>query len=199
MDEPGCGKTPNRRVCGGPATGLVAAIVAVLPRLRCGEDFRKEPSCEGFSAPCDGFRSPLRNDPAAAGAPLGPEVDDVVGGFDDVQIVLDDDDGVALLDELVEDVKQLVRVCKMQSGRWLVENVERSPRPAARQFLRKLHPLRLSPAQRRRGLAEPEVAEPDVLQSAQLVCDGREILEQGQCLVDGEVEDVSDRLAAVLD
>ena len=40
---------------------------------------------------------------AALFAGFGAEVDDVVGIFDDVEVVLDDDDGVALVDKRVQD------------------------------------------------------------------------------------------------
>ena len=147
----------------------------------------------------DVFRSPLRHDSPAARAALGAEVDDVVGRLDDVEVVLDDDDRVALVDELVQHVEQLVRVLEVQAGRRLVEDVERAAGAAPRQFLRQLHALRLAAAQRRRRLAELDVAEADVLQRPQLVGDRREVLEQRQRLVDGQVEHVGDRLAAVLD
>ena len=73
------------------------------------------------------------------------------------------------------------------------------PVPRLRQLLRQLHALRLAARQRRRRLAELDVAEADVLQRAQLVGDGREVLEQRQRLIDRQLEDVGDRLAAVLD
>ena len=41
------------------------------------------------------FRRALRHHGAAAGAAFGAHVDDPVGGLDDVQVVLDDGDGVA--------------------------------------------------------------------------------------------------------
>src|SRR5262245_55181338 len=87
----------------------------------------------------------------------------------------------------------------MQAGRGLVQNIERSPCTAPRQLFRELHALRLSPAERRRRLAETEVSEADILERAQLVGDRREVLEQRQRLIDGEIEHVGDRLAAVLD
>ena len=62
-----------------------------------------------------------------------------------------------------------------------------------------LHALRFAAAQRRRRLAELDVAEADVLQRPKLVRDRRKVLEQRQRLIDGEVEHVGDRLAAVLD
>ena len=62
-----------------------------------------------------------------------------------------------------------------------------------------LHPLRLAARQRRRRLAERDVAEADALERAQLVRDRRQVLEQRQRLVDRQLEHVGDRLAAVLD
>ena len=42
-------------------------------------------------------------DLAAGGAGFGAEVDDPVGALDDVEVVLDDDEGVALIDEALEE------------------------------------------------------------------------------------------------
>ena len=50
----------------------------------------------------DLFGSPGGYDLAAAAAALWAHVDDPVGGFDDVEIVLDDDEGAAAFDELTE-------------------------------------------------------------------------------------------------
>src|SRR3979490_2927220 len=53
-------------------------------------------------------RSPRagRPDLAAAGAAVGSEIDDPVGGLDHFEIVLDHDDGIALLDQLVQHFEQ---------------------------------------------------------------------------------------------
>src|SRR4029453_8661551 len=84
-------------------------------------------------------------------------------------------------------------------GRRLVENVERPPRAALRQFARQLHALRLAAAQRRRRLTKRDVAESDALQRAELGRDRRKVLENRQRLIDREIEDVGDRFAAILD
>jgi hypothetical protein len=47
----------------------------------------------------DALGCPLGDDLAAARSSLRSEVDDPIGGLDDVQVVLDHDDGVARLDE----------------------------------------------------------------------------------------------------
>src|SRR5579859_3191139 len=106
------GRLADNRRCGGAATCGIAKSVAILPRSKSGrgEDFGKESPRERFSASRDRFRSPPRNDASAGGAAFRTEIDDVIRRFDDVQVVLDDDDGVALVDELVEHVEQLVRV-----------------------------------------------------------------------------------------
>ena len=50
---------------------------------------------------------------AAAVAPLRPKVDDVIGALDHFQVVLDDDDGVALIDQFIERPKQPLDVVEM--------------------------------------------------------------------------------------
>ena len=66
----------------------------------------------------------MRDYRTAAVAAVGSEVDDVVGNFDDVEIMLDDDDGVALLDETVENGDELGNVVGVKSGRRLVEDID---------------------------------------------------------------------------
>src|SRR5262245_52697897 len=72
---------------------------------------------------------PFGHYPPARGPALRTEVNHMVGALDHVQVVLDDDDGVALVDELREHVEQLPRVLEMQAGRGLIKNVERPPGP----------------------------------------------------------------------
>ena len=55
----------------------------------------------------------LGNDAAAAVAALGAHVDDVIGAFDHVEVMFDDDDGVATLGQLLEDVHQLMDIEKV--------------------------------------------------------------------------------------
>ena len=43
-------------------------------------------------------------------ASFGSHVDEVIGGLDHLHVVLDDDDGIALVDEGVEDPEKLVDV-----------------------------------------------------------------------------------------
>ena len=50
--------------------------------------------------------------------------------------MLDDDDRVAAIDKAVHEVEQLRDVVEVQSGRWLVEDIERPPGRALRELLR---------------------------------------------------------------
>jgi hypothetical protein len=99
------------------------------------------------------FRRAHAHHGAAAGAALGPHVDEPVGGLDDVQVVLDDDDGVARVAQLVQHLEQQVDVGEVQAGGGFVEDVERAAGVALAQLQRQLHALRL--AARQRGGAWP--------------------------------------------
>ena len=103
-----------------------------------------------------------RDDLAAGGAALGAEIDDPVGGLDDVEVVLDDEHGVAVVDEAVEHLEQLLDVVEVEAGGRLVEQVERAAGLHARELARELDALGFAARQRRRRLAERQVAEADV-------------------------------------
>lgn len=75
---------------------------------------------------------------------FGAQIDDPVCGFDDVEIMFDDDDAVALLDEAVENFEEFADIFEMQAGGGLVQNVERLSSGAAGKFLGELHALRFA-------------------------------------------------------
>ena len=68
-----------------------------------------------------------------------------------------------------------------------------------RQVRRDLDPLRLAARQRRRRLAEPQVAEADLVEHLQPPQHLRRAAEEGQRLAHGQVEHLVDVAAAVLD
>ena len=67
--------------------------------------------------------------------------------------MLDDDDGIAAVDEALQDVEELVDVGGVQSRRRLIEDIERAPGRAARELGRELDALRLAAGERCRALA----------------------------------------------
>ena len=71
----------------------------------------------------------------SSGSSFGPEVDHVVGRFDDVQIVLDDHNGIPLVHELVQHVEELPGVLEVKAGCRLIENVQSPSGATLRQLL----------------------------------------------------------------
>src|SRR5207245_7667837 len=100
-----------------------------------GQDPLQEPAGVRAGMLRDLFGRALGDDVAALVAALGTEVDDPVRGLDDVKVVLDDDDGVPLVDELVENLEQAAGVLEVQAGGRLVEDVDGAPGGAAAQLL----------------------------------------------------------------
>src|SRR5271163_5328042 len=94
----------------------------------------------------------LRHDIAATVATLRSEVDDVVGGLNHFEVVLDDDNRIASVGQATEHREQLLYVVEVQPGGRLIEDVKRAAGRAARQFLRQLDALRFAARQRRRRL-----------------------------------------------
>src|SRR5690606_16084300 len=103
---------------------------------------------------------------------LRAHVDDPVRGLDDVQVVLDDDDRVALVHQPVEDPEQLADVVEVQPGGRLVQHVDGPAGGASLQLGGELDPLRLTAGEGGGGLAEPHVAQADVDQGPQVPVDG---------------------------
>src|SRR6185369_2186830 len=119
--------------------------------LGASEDAAEVAARVALGALRDLLRRALRDDAAALVARLGTEIDHAVGGLDDVDVVLDDDDAVSGLDETPQHVEQLPDVVEMQAGRGLVEDVERAPRLAATQLAGQLHALSLAARECRRA------------------------------------------------
>ena len=74
----------------------------------------------------DVFGSAGRDDGAAALAAIGSEVDHPVGGLDHVEIVLDDHQAAAVLDQALEGREQLRDVVEVEAGGGLVEDEQRA-------------------------------------------------------------------------
>ena len=134
------------------------------------------------------------HDLAAAVAALGAEVDEPVRGLDHLEIVLDHDNGIALLDQFVQHLEQFRDVVEMQSGRRLVQDVQGSAGGALRQLLGELDALRLAARERGGLLADMDVVEADAVQKLEYAAHPRHRLEEAQRLLDRHVEHVGDRL-----
>src|SRR6266568_4935778 len=118
--------------------------------LTGGQKLSEIPPREGSPYPCDRLGRAFGDDLAARLSALGAKVDDVVGGLDHVEVVLDHDDGVARIHEAVQDLEETLDVGEMKAGRRLVEYVERPPGGAPAQLRGQLDALRLAAGERRR-------------------------------------------------
>src|SRR5882762_4632751 len=92
----------------------------------------------------DLFRRAGGNHLAAHVAALGSHVDQPVGRLNDVEIVLDNQQRRSRLEQFAKGGQQLGDVVEMQSGRWLVEDVENALVLSSREVGSELEPLRFS-------------------------------------------------------
>ena len=74
---------------------------------------------------------PGHDDLPAGVAAFRAQIDDVIGGLDDVHVVLDEDHRVPGIDELIQRHEQALDVGQVQAGRRLVEDVDGVLRRAA--------------------------------------------------------------------
>src|SRR5277367_1613022 len=88
----------------------------------------------GFFCARNLFGGALRDDAAAFFAAFRAKINDPVRLFDDVEIMFDDQDGVAESDEAVQHVEKFFDVVEMQAGGGLVENIERATSLALGKF-----------------------------------------------------------------
>ena len=143
---------------------LRLAALAQAPRCaRC--PTRKRPvSDAGFALSSSGRA--LGDDAAAQAPGARAEVDDVVGRFDGLGVVLDDDDAVAEIAQPAQRRDQAQVVALVQADRRLVEHVHDAGQLGA-ELRRQPDALRLAARQRRGGAIERQVFEPDVEQEAE--------------------------------
>ncbi len=141
--------------------------------------------------PDDLLRRTLGDDAAALIARARSQVDHVVRVRGHLHVVLDDDDRVASLDEVVEDLHQRRDVVRVEASRGFVEHDER-PRHGADQGLGELEPLRLATRERVEGLPKPQVAEPDVQHRSKRLRDRLVVGEVLGGLLGRELEHVRD-------
>ena len=86
--------------------------------------FRNLPVCDALHlATSSGV--PATTTVAAGVAALGTEIDDVIGSLNHIEMVLDEQHRMPGIDQTIERFEQPLHVCQVQSGRRLIEDVER--------------------------------------------------------------------------
>ena len=128
---------------------------------------------------------------------LRTDVDDVVGKLDDIEVVLDDDDGIAAIDEFLQHIHQDADVLEMQTRGGLVEDIERLSRIALGEFGGEFYTLALTAREGGGGLSEFDIAKSHILNGLDLTEDVGHVLEELYGLVDGHVEYIGYRFAFI--
>ena len=104
------------------------------------------------------FRGADCNDVAALFAAFRAKVDDVVGAFDDFEVVLNDDDGVTALQQCVEGIQQNVYVVEVKARGRFVKDEKCGPGLLRSKVVGKLNTLVLTAGKRRGCLSQLDVA-----------------------------------------
>ncbi len=144
-------------------------------------------------------RSAGADDLATAVAALGTEVDDPVGGADDVEVVLDHQQRVPCRQQLAERTQQLRNVLKVQSRRRLVKQEQLAAMGGAGEHSarlgempRQFQALGFATRQRGYGLAELHILEANIGQRCQPGRDFLGVGKEGEAFSDRHVEHFSD-------
>ena len=115
-----------------------------------------------FCGPADGC------DFAAPFSRPGPEIDQMIGGLDDLSVMLDQNERVAQVAQMLERSEQAGVIAGVQSDRRLVEDIENT-RQSAADLAGKTNALALAAGKRRRAASQAQVIEADVDQKFQAI------------------------------
>src|SRR5258708_739479 len=162
----------------------------------CGIFFQVSPSV-GIGRSRNLLGSSLGYNLAAAIAALGSHVDHPICAPYDIEVVLDDQDTAAVLDQPLERGQQFGDVVEVQAGGRLVENVERATASCLRKMRRQLHSLGFTAAQRCGRLSKAQITEADVRQNLQLRNQALVLRKEGQSFLHRQLQNFVDVQAAV--
>ena len=137
------------------------ATVRIVVFLCIALDFGHEVSCsQGLVGLDQCFGRSLKHQLSSLVSALRPQINDVVGMSNDVQVMFNDDNGVTLIQECIERNKQLLDIMCMQSGRRFVKHKEGVCLPVATgKEGGKFDALGFSAAERIAALAEGHISQ----------------------------------------
>src|SRR5467141_2064931 len=130
---------------------------------------------------------------------LGAQVDHPIGGLHHIEIVLDDDDRVALVHQPVQYFQQQPYVLEVQSGRRFVQDVQGPARVPFGELRRELHALGFAAREGRCRLSEVDVSQTYVVEQLEFRPDTRLMLEKVERVGDRQVQHVGNRLSFITD
>ena len=117
-------------------------------------------------------------------------INDIVGGLDDIQVMLDDHDRIAAFHQGVEDAGQLGHIIEVEARGGFVQDVDGTACTAPGQLGRQLDPLCFAAGQFGGGLPQLDIAQAHVIEGPDLTADGGQVLKEIHCLLHGHVEDI---------
>ena len=166
-------------------------------------------SCDGAHTLCQTFWGPLMDQISSVLASARSQIEDEICTFENVEVVLNDHDGMALFEQGVKRIEELGHVVYMKPCGGFVKHKECvTLSVAAGEKCSKLDALRLTTAQGVRTLSQRHIAQAHVLKWLQLGqqppngrwrFDVRRRGEKEQCVVNGHVQDFVDVFALVGD
>ncbi len=121
---------------------------------------------------------------------FGTKVDEVVGAFDEVEVVLDDDDSVAAVDEFLQYVHEVGHIVIVEPDCWLVEQVHGLLDERTVELACDFHTLSLATGERGRVLSDFYIRKADVHKRLQAVGDGRNVTEEFVGLLHRHFQDI---------
>lgn len=145
------------------------------------------------------FRGAGGDDLAAVLTAFGAHVDNPIGGFDDVKVMLDDDHGVAAIDEFAKDFEQAADVVGVEAGGRLVEDIEGLAGAAASELSGELDALGFAAGESGGGLAELNIAETDFLNGFELRENSGDVGEEFNSFINRHVKNLGNIFPFVLD
>ena len=100
------------------------------------------------------LRRPFRNNSSAFVSAFRSHIDNIIRCLNDIQIVFNDNDCIAVRRQSSENLGQLMDIRKMKSRRRLIQNVDSLPGTALAQLCCQLDSLCLPTGQRCRRLSQ---------------------------------------------
>ena len=136
---------------------------------------------------------------AASVAALGTHVENIVAGLDEVEVMLNNDNRIALIGEPLENTDQSVNVVGMKAGGGFVQDIDCFSGAAAGQLGGQLDALRLASRQGGGGLPDFDITEADIGKGLELAAELGKILEELKSLVNRHIQNIENALTLILD
>ena len=111
--------------------------------------------------------------------------------------MFNDNDRIAALCQALKNLCQLMHICKMKSGSWLIQDIDSPSRTSARQLRCQLDTLCLAARQGRRWLSQLDIGKSYIIEGLNLSAYKGHIFKKCQCLLHRHFQHVIDALSFI--